>query len=126
VIDDEELPDRWHRDRRLETADIDRETITYVGFVHDRGDLRVRILPPDAGSSDGYGLVLDSYPGTELSERHDVRTLATADGATDVALSLMKLVDGVYDGPQSVEDAITYGIDRVQPADLPISEDGES
>ena len=122
MIDDEALPDRWRRDRRLEQAEIERDTISYIGFVHETGDVRVRIVPPDAGFTDEHELVIDSYPGTELADRHEVRTLATADSATDVARSLMKLVEGAYDGPDSVEDAIEYAIERVQPADVPLSE----
>jgi hypothetical protein len=120
VIDDEALPERWRRDRRLERAGIDRDTTTYVGFVYEPGDLRVRIRPPDAGRTDQYELVVDSYPGTELAGCHEVRTLATADSAADVACSLMKLLDGAYEGPNTVEDAIEYATERVQPATVAI------
>lgn len=120
MIDDDTLPQRWRRDRRLERDDIDRETISYVGFVYETDDLRVRIRPPDVGSTDEYELAVDSYPGTELAECHEVRTLATADSATDVACSLMKLLDGAYDGPGTVDEAVEYAVERVQPADLPV------
>jgi hypothetical protein len=119
VIDDEVLPQGWRRDRRLEQADIDRDTSTYIGYVYETDDLRVRIRPPEAGATDAYELVIDSYPGTELADSQEVRTLATADSAADIACSLMKLLDGAYDGPHTVEDAIQYAIERVLPADVP-------
>lgn len=122
VIDEESLPDRWGRDRRLERDDIDRNTTTYVGFVYQTDDIRVRIRPPAVGRTEEHELVVDSYPETELAESHEVRTVTTADSAVTIACSLMKLLDGAYDGPATVGDAIAYATDRVRPADVPVQD----
>lgn len=113
------LPDDWSRDResRRSTDGVPE----YTEYVHESGDVRVRVSR--AGTTDGNGGGFDItallYPYTELSEAFDVRTVSAHDRAIERAMAFMKLFDGAYDGPSSVEPAVEYALARSRPADVP-------
>lgn len=115
---DEEPPADWDRERLPGGVDADRRP-QFVAFRHASGDVRVRVAPPNPDlDRHGHELTLTLYPGTELAETRTVRDVAGERRATELAVELMKLFDGAYDGPGSVEDAATFAVDRITPPDV--------
>lgn len=112
-----EPPADWEREELPGGVDDDRRP-SYVAFRHESGDVRVRVAPPneDLGRT-AHELTTTVFPGTDLSERRTVLDVASEDRAIEEAVSLMKLFNGAYDGPGSVEEAAAFAIERVSPAD---------
>lgn len=115
---DVELPSGWEREQLPGGVDEDRRP-SYVAFRHESGDVRVRVAPPndDLGRT-AHELTTTIFPGTDLAETRTVRQVASEDRALEEAVSLMKLFNGAYDGPGSVEAAAEFAIQRVSPADV--------
>lgn len=112
------LPADWSRDResRRSTDGVPE----YTEYVHESGDVRVRVSRAgDDPTGGGFDITALLYPYTELSEQFDVRTVSAHDRATERAVAFMKLFDGAYDGPSSVEPAMEYALARARPADVP-------
>lgn len=120
-MEDDELPAEWNRDERYDrlARRSDRDP-KYVGYVHDTGDVRVHVAFPEAetGESGVYTVFVTLFPYTELSEMAEVRAVTTRERSDEIALNFMKLFDGMYDGPDTIEDAIQYALQRTQPADI--------
>lgn len=110
------LPDDWSRDR--ESRRSTNGVPEYTEYVHSAGDVRVRVSHA-GGDGGGFDIAVLLYPYTELSESFDVRTVSSHDRATELAVGFMKLFDGAYDGPSTVEAATEYALRRSRPADVP-------
>lgn len=114
----DELPAEWERVQLPGSVDRTRRP-GYVAYRHESGDVRIRVLQPNAElDRTGYGLVATLYPGTELAESTEIRTVATERRAASVVASFMKLFEGRYDGPSSTEAALNYAIERTRPPDV--------
>lgn len=115
---DEEPPAGWDRERLPGGVDADRRP-DFVAFRHESGDVRVRIAPPKPElDRSAHVLTLTLFPGTELTETLTVREVASEARATELAIQLMKLFNGAYDGPTTVEDAAAFALQRTSPADV--------
>lgn len=115
---DEEPPAGWERERLHGGVDADRRP-DFVAFRHDSGDVRVRVAPPKPElDRSAHVLTLTLFPGTELAETREVREVASEARAAELAVELMKLFNGAYDGPTTVEDAATFALQRTSPADV--------
>lgn len=113
-----EPPAGWERERLPGGVDDDRRP-NFVAFRHDSGDVRIRIAPPNEDlDRSAHALTLTVFPGTELSETRTVREVASEARALDLATDTMKLFNGAYDGPGSVEEAADFAIQRVSPPDV--------
>ncbi|MFC7211998.1 hypothetical protein ACFQL3_16110 [Natronoarchaeum sp. GCM10025321] len=120
-MDDAELPDEWSRDERYDRlARRSGNDPKYVGYVHDSGDVRIHVAFPEAESGDRgtYTVFVTLFPYTELSESGEVRAVTTRDRSEEIAHEFMKLFDGVYDGPENIEEAIDYALQRTRPPDV--------
>lgn len=116
-VTDEEPPAGWERERLPGGVDADRRP-DFVAYRHDSGDVRVRVAPPKpALDRTAHVLSLTLFPGTELAESRDVREVASEARATELAVQLMKLFNGAYDGPATVEDAAQFALERTSPPD---------
>ncbi len=120
-MEDAEIPGEWHRDERYDRlARRSGNDPKYTGFIHDSGDARVHIAFPDAESGErgAYTVFVTLFPYTELSESGTVRAVTRRDRAEEIGRQFMKLFDGVYDGPSTIEDAIEYALERTRPPDV--------
>lgn len=115
---DEEPPAGWERERLPGGVDADRRP-DFLAYRHDSGDVRVRVAPPNPElGRHAHVISLTLYPGTELAASHEVREVASEARAAALATELMKLFNGAYDGPSSVEPAATFAVRRTTPADV--------
>ncbi len=115
---DEELPADWDRERLPGGVDAERRP-SFVAFRHASGDVRVRITPPNADlGRNAHRLTLTLFPGTELATTREVRSVASEERVGELAVELMKLFVGRYDGPTDVERAAQFAIERVAPPDV--------
>lgn len=115
---DEEPPAGWERERLPGGVDADRRP-DFVAYRHDVGDVRVRVAPPEPElDRHAHVVSLTLYPGTELAETHEIREVASAARAGRLAVEVMKLFNGAYDGPESVEPAATFAVERTTPVDV--------
>ena len=113
-----EPPAGWEREQLPGGVDDDRRP-NYVAFRHESGDVRVRIAPPNRDlDRTAHVLTTTVYPGTELAETRSIREVASEGRALEIATSLMKLFNGAYDGPGTVETAADFAIQRVSPPDV--------
>lgn len=113
-----EPPAGWEREQLPGGVDDDRRP-NFVAFRHESGDVRIRIAPPNQDlNRSAHALTLTVFPGTELAETRTVREVASEARALELAVSAMKLFNGAYDGPGSVEHAADFAIERVSPADV--------
>ncbi|RQG92902.1 hypothetical protein EA462_01385 [Natrarchaeobius halalkaliphilus] len=114
---DADAPPEWTVDecRSYTPADVDRE-LQYRTYIHESGDLRVKVAPAalDGDDRPGYSLTVTSYPGLELSETNRIRTVLTADRCDQIARRFMTLFAASYDGPGSLEDALEYAATRTR------------
>jgi len=118
VLEDEELPADWEPEELPGGVDADRRP-SYVAFRHETGDVRVRITPPNRElDRHGHRLTVTLFPGTELARTRDVRVVTSRARVGELALELMKLFDGAFDGPGDVEEATEFAIRRVAPPDV--------
>lgn len=120
-MEDAEIPGEWHRDERYDRlARRSGNDPKYTGFIHDSGDARVHIAFPDAESGErgAYTVFVTLFPYTELSESGTVRAVTRRDRAEEIACQFMKLFEGVYDGPGTIEDAVEYALERTRPPDV--------
>lgn len=117
-VSEEEPPPCWEREELPGGIAAERRP-EYVAFRHDSGDARIRIAPPNADlGREAHVLTLTLFPGTELSETRQLRSVTSERRAFDVAVSVMKLFDGAYEGPGTAEDAAAFAAERVRPADV--------
>ncbi|WP_254521583.1 hypothetical protein [Natrinema caseinilyticum] len=112
-----DVPLEWQPEesRTYTPADTDRE-LQYRTFLHESGDLRLKVAPASLDGEDhpGYSLSATSYPGLELSETLRVRTVLTFERCTRIARQFMDLFSASYDGPGSLEDALEYAYERTR------------
>lgn len=115
---DDETPPDWEREELPGGVAAERRP-DYVAYRHASGDVRVRIAPPneDLGREVNV-LTVTLFPGTELSETTDLRSVASERRALELATRFMRLFDGAYDGPGSVEAAAEFAAERIRPADV--------
>lgn len=110
-----EVPQDWNEaeNRSYTPADSDRE-MQYRTYLHESGDLRLKVAPASLDGEDhpGYTLTTTSYPGLEFSETATVRTVLTFERCGKIARRFMELFSASYDGPGSLEDAVEYAHDR--------------
>lgn len=115
---DDETPPTWEREELPGGVAAERRP-DYVAYRHDTGDVRVRIAPPNPDlDRETHVLTVTLFPGTELAETMELRSVSSERRATELAIRFMRLFDGVYDGPGSVEDAASFAAERVRPADV--------
>ena len=112
-----EPPTGWDEaDRRTYTpADSDRPK-EYVTFVHESGDLRVRIAPAsiDGDEYPGYAATVTTYPGLEFSESARIGRAYRYERCSEIAERFMELFSASYEGPGDFEDALEYAAKRVR------------
>ncbi|WIV65848.1 hypothetical protein [Natrialbaceae archaeon AArc-T1-2] len=114
-----DLPGAWSHDRTdVYKPTPDATTRRFFTYVHDSGDVSLRIAPTtlEVTERPGYELVVTSYPGLELERRDVVRTVTTATSCDRLAREFMSLFEGVYDGPGDLETAVAYATEHVQPS----------
>lgn len=110
-------PPEWQLDqRRTYTpagSDGDRE---YAIYVHESGDLRLRIAPASLDDEDvpGYTLQATAYPGFDMEETIYVRRVLTFERCRALAVRFMDLFAARYDGPATFDDALEYAFDRTK------------
>ncbi len=113
----DDVPSGWQRDehRTYTPAGHDKE-MQYVTFLHDSGDLRLRIAPAslDGGDQPGYTLKTTIYPGLDFSESMTIRRVLTFDRCRTLTIRFMQLFSGMYDGPTDLEDALEYAEARTR------------
>lgn len=87
----------------------------YRTYVHESGDLRLRIAPDeiDGGGRPGYTLRVRVDPELETASSIELRHVLTFDRCVSVANRFMALFSAVYDGPGDLEDALEYAARRV-------------
>ncbi|ELY78547.1 hypothetical protein [Natrinema pallidum] len=112
-----DVPPEWTTEtcRTYTPADTDRE-LQYRTYLHESGDLRLKVAPASLDGEDhpGYALTATSYPGLDLSETVRVRTVLMFDRCTRIAGHFMDLFSASYDGPGSLEDALDYAYERTR------------
>lgn len=110
-------PAEWQLDqRRTYTpagADGERE---YAIYVHESGDVRVRLAPASLDGEDvpGYTLQATTYPGFDMGETITVRRVLTFERCRELAGRFMALFAARYDGPATLEEAVEYAFDRTK------------
>lgn len=113
----DDVPAEWRPDQRrtYTPADADGER-EYATYLHESGDLRLRIAPAslDGGDVPGYTLQATAYPGLDLSETIQIRRLLTFDRCRSLAIRFMSLFSAVYDGPGTFDAALEYAFDRTK------------
>lgn len=118
VVFDEEPPADWDRERLPGGVDAERRP-DFVAFRHDSGDVRVRVAPPNPElDRHSHRLTLTLFPGTELATTREIRDVASEARVAELAVEVMKLFDGAYEGPGDVEAAAQFAIERVAPPDV--------
>ncbi|QLG49930.1 hypothetical protein [Natrinema halophilum] len=114
---DVDVPLEWSTEesRTYTPVETDRE-LQYRTYLHESGDLRLKVAPASLDGDDhpGYSLTATSYPGLDLSETRRVRTVLTFDRCTRIARQFMDLFSTSYDGPGSLEDALDYATERTR------------
>ncbi|WP_222915854.1 hypothetical protein [Natrinema sp. SYSU A 869] len=112
-----DVPLEWNTEecRTYTPADTDRE-MQYRTYLHESGDLRLKVAPASLDGEDhpGYALTATSYPGLDLSETTRVRTVLTFERCNRIASDFMDLFSASYDGPGSLEDALDYAYERTR------------
>ncbi|MFA9503980.1 hypothetical protein ACERIM_14550 [Natrinema sp. H-ect1] len=112
-----DVPLEWttEESRTYTPADTDRE-MQYRTYLHESGDLRLKVAPASLEGEDhpGYALTATSYPGLDLSETIRVRTVLTFERCNRVASDFMDLFSASYDGPGSLEEALDYAHERTR------------
>lgn len=114
-----DLPSSWHCDRTdAYRPTPDAPERRFATYVHDSGDVSVRVGPATIEGTErpGYELSATIYPGLDLEEHTVVRTVTTYGSCVDLACELMSLFDGRYGKPADTEDALEYAIEHVQPS----------
>ncbi len=113
----EDLPAAWRRDQRrtYTPADGDDE-LEYATYLHESGDLRLRIAPAslDGYETPGYTLRATTYPGLDFSETFRIRQVLTFGRCRAIAVRFMELFAAAYDGPADLEGALEYAFDRTK------------
>ncbi|MDQ2050812.1 hypothetical protein RBH26_09980 [Natronolimnohabitans sp. A-GB9] len=114
---DADVPSAWNtaESRTYTPAHTDRE-MQYRTYRHESGDLRLKVAPASLDGEDhpGYALTATTYPGLELSETVQVRTVLTFERCDRIARQFMDLFSASYDGPGSLEDALDYAHQRTR------------
>lgn len=114
---DADVPPTWNTEesRTYTPAHTDRE-MQYRTYQHESGDLRLKVAPASLDGADhpGYALTATTYPGLELSETVQVRTVLTFERCDRIARQFMDLFSASYDGPGSLEDALDYAHQRTR------------
>lgn len=113
----EDAPDEWQQDQRRTYTPADSEhELQYATYIHDSGDLRLRIAPAslDGDDTPGYTLQATTYPGLEFSESIRIRQVLTFDRCLSLAERFMDLFAAAYDGPGSLEEGLEYAFDRTK------------
>ncbi len=115
----EDIPSTWHCDgidsyRPTPNA----RTRRFATYVHDSGDVSLRIAPAtlEAVERPGYELAVTTYPDLELEERTVVRTVTTYESCDRLAREFMSLFEGTYERPTDVEPAVAYAVEHLQPS----------
>lgn len=115
----EDAPAEWQEDQRrtYTPADSDHE-LEYVTYLHESGDLRLRIAPASLDGNDvpGYTLQATAYPGLEFAETVQIRQVLTFARCRSIGTRFMELFSASYDGPGSLEEALEYAFDRTKAA----------
>lgn len=111
------LPAAWRRDQRrtYTPADGDAE-LEYATYLHESGDLRLRIAPAslDGYETPGYTLQARTYPGLDFSETFRIRQVLTFGRCREIAIRFMELFAAAYEGPGTLEDTLEYAFDRTK------------
>lgn len=115
-----DVPPTWRRERcqTYTPADSDRP-MQYVTYVHESGDLRLRIAPASLDGDDrpGYTIRATRYPGLEFSESETIRRVLRFSRCDALAGRFMSLFSTTYDGPADLEDAVEYARARTSASD---------
>lgn len=115
----DDVPSEWQQDERrtYTPAGSDQER-QYAIYLHESGDLRLRLAPASLDGDDvpGYTLQAATYPGLDFGETIHVRQVLTFDRCLSLAIRFMDLFSASYDGPGSLEDALEYAFDRTKAA----------
>lgn len=113
-----DVPPEWRAEtsRTYTPADADRE-LQYRTYRHESGDLRLKVAPASLDGEDhpGYALTATAYPDLDLAETSRIRTVLTFERCDRFAERFMQLFSAQYDGPGSLENALTYASDRTRP-----------
>ena len=113
----DDVPAEWRLDQRRTytpaESDSDRE---YAIFLHESGDVRLRVAPASLDDEDvpGYTLRATSYPGLVIAETFEVRRVLTFERCRSLALRFMDLFSAVHEGPGNFEEALEYAFDRTK------------
>lgn len=111
----EDAPAEWQQDQHRTYTPADSEAeLQYTTYLHESGDLRIRIAPASLDGDDvpGYTLQATTYPGLDFSETVRIRQVLTYPRCLAIAERFMDLFSASYDGPGSLEEALEYAFDR--------------
>lgn len=111
----EELPPTWRR----ESTDPDRpDGVRSTTYVHESGDVRLRVVPTSLEVADrpGYELSVTTYPGLEFASRTVVRTTTTYGACERLAGEFVSLFEGRYERPADVETPVEYATAHLRPS----------
>ncbi len=115
--DDVPVPSGWeHGEHRTYTPAGHDTEMQYVTYLHESGDLRLRIAPASLDGEDepGYTLQATIYPGLDFSESTTIRHVLTFSRCHMLTNRFMQLFSGVYDGPGNIEEALAYAEARTR------------